>query len=775
MQVFSLKGFLEKHKAVKIPMLQRDYAQGRKSQESTARVFLNVLFNTLRTGQKLHLDFIYGYEENESFIPIDGQQRLTTLWLLYFYCYKRANQLDKMRGLLKKFTYATRTCSKKFCQILITTVDKDFKFDEESPSEMIKNMGGTFGTPEDLQNDPTIKAMLHMLDLIHKQYQKHANIALEHLEHITFSVFNMNMGKSKLGEELYIKMNARGKQLSPYENLKAFIQAKQTIPPNLLENMDNKWSDHFFDGKPKNLNERGLCFLHYANVFFRANKGLMEISNSDLKTDRPIDAYYDPLQEAKNIELLDAVVDVLQEGRKHKLSKPGFFNPSFFGKSELGYKELCYFFALLFFVQQTLEQTMQPQEMVSRQAFLDYFRVCKHLIENHRLDKPYQIGEFFKLFKFISKGCLNIYEFLSKPHSDEVRYTDPKNPKIHTLYPIEKRKAQLILKDRQIEEGCQGWEEILNETSEHAVLCGWVDFLLDFAKDSEEPDLEKFRQYAHITMQIYTNKFLKDDLILFLRTFLCMGDYGFDATKGHGNYFYGNDPFSAGDKNIDIRNKEAVNRLLSGKDNDQQHPYFKDLLDRLLERLPLEPTPLQIAEHMQIITENVVRSADFTQRAWYEQLLIDKEIGEVLFQYLNETKEPYDKARRLKRDRVPQEKKKRTRSKKNGKKLQEGGVYLLHTTRYIKDTAIDFLDYAFYLYCAERCQHDAIGEYCFDKIAQDGPKERFKISSYPVIADSKKCKISFNQQDFIWNQDQDIISFFEETLNEIKKILEILN
>ena len=67
---------------IKIPIIQRDYAQGRNS-DAVARIranFLDVLHDALTTGTLLSLDFVYGEVINETLYPLDGQQRLTTLW-----------------------------------------------------------------------------------------------------------------------------------------------------------------------------------------------------------------------------------------------------------------------------------------------------------------------------------------------------------------------------------------------------------------------------------------------------------------------------------------------------------------------------------------------------------------------------------------------------------------------------------------------------------------------------------------------------------------------
>ena len=83
-------------KRIKIPIIQRDYVQGRKNDEKAREIvekFLDDLFNRIDKGEKFHLDFIYGYQDGDWFIPIDGQQRLTTLYLLHYYFSKKENKI----------------------------------------------------------------------------------------------------------------------------------------------------------------------------------------------------------------------------------------------------------------------------------------------------------------------------------------------------------------------------------------------------------------------------------------------------------------------------------------------------------------------------------------------------------------------------------------------------------------------------------------------------------------------------------------------------------
>ena len=72
-----------------VPIIQRDYAQGRNegSQKALCEDIRNDLVTNLSKAlineEKYLLNYIYGAKISNIFYPIDGQQRLTTLFLLY--------------------------------------------------------------------------------------------------------------------------------------------------------------------------------------------------------------------------------------------------------------------------------------------------------------------------------------------------------------------------------------------------------------------------------------------------------------------------------------------------------------------------------------------------------------------------------------------------------------------------------------------------------------------------------------------------------------------
>ena len=70
-----------------IPIIQRDYAQGRTDADvqRVRKRFLNSLHKAI-SESNITLDFVYGDIDNDGVMtPLDGQQRLTTLFLLHYY------------------------------------------------------------------------------------------------------------------------------------------------------------------------------------------------------------------------------------------------------------------------------------------------------------------------------------------------------------------------------------------------------------------------------------------------------------------------------------------------------------------------------------------------------------------------------------------------------------------------------------------------------------------------------------------------------------------
>ena len=289
-----------------IPMIQRPYAQGRKSQKGIRDNFLMDIFAALENKEvgKLELNFVYGTftgSESGCFELLDGQQRLTTLFLLHWYIAKREQMEDATAALpeyLDKFEYQTRTTSTLFLRKLYNArIAAD-----ELPSRTLRKAAWY---SRSFDKDSTVDSMLRMLDAIHGKYNEAAVKPTYHdLEKLKFYVLELN--GFGLSEELFIKMNARGLQLTPFENFKAdlvgYMKPRYTDPvPMTLSNlersvpcwlnfsslMDGKWTNLFWtrpsDGENSGGKECDMRFFRFVQRFFACKSVLLADTLTDTR------------------------------------------------------------------------------------------------------------------------------------------------------------------------------------------------------------------------------------------------------------------------------------------------------------------------------------------------------------------------------------------------------------------------------------------------------------------------------------------------------------
>jgi hypothetical protein len=282
-KVTSFWKFIQENE-IEIPIIQRDYAQGRQGEENLRKNFLSDLKNALDSdsGETMKLDFVYGTIENDKLNPLDGQQRLTTLWLLHWYIALRAEKLkeDNCKAF-KNFTYETRISSREFCQNLC---DPD-NFNSFEGNDIVGFITRQTWFYSSWKQDPTIQSMLRMLggtkvvdnkreDIVDgieelftetRSFEKYWKKLTSDNAPIVF--YHLPLKGFGLSDDLYIKMNARGKQLTSFENFKAdlvgYIAKQSEYEPkgqeewkNLLEpkngipiKLDTEWTDIFWKNK----------------------------------------------------------------------------------------------------------------------------------------------------------------------------------------------------------------------------------------------------------------------------------------------------------------------------------------------------------------------------------------------------------------------------------------------------------------------------------------------------------------------------------------------
>lgn len=231
---------------IEIPLIQRDYAQGRQGAavEEIRTSFLDVLHSALAGEQAapIGLDFVYGEVKDGTLRPLDGQQRLTTLFLLHWYLAWRAGRLDDDWGW-KRFSYATRPSARLFCERLVTATPAG----ADTPSEWLRDQSWYLYL---WRYDPTIQSMLVMIDAIHERFADvDAEIAWQRLvdpKEPAISFHLLPIDEMGSGEDLYIKMNSRGKPLTEFENFKVHIEETiewSDLASDFSHKVDGAWSD----------------------------------------------------------------------------------------------------------------------------------------------------------------------------------------------------------------------------------------------------------------------------------------------------------------------------------------------------------------------------------------------------------------------------------------------------------------------------------------------------------------------------------------------------
>jgi len=169
--MYTFGELVSKNKIV-IPKIQRDYVQGGDDQQEKRCEFSDVLLEHLAFGTDYHLDFIYGTGDVDwcEFPPLDGQQRLTTIFLIHWVPSQRsgANNIDAE----DYFSYQTRMSSELFCQKLILEhVDFDSFGEGQTISNYIRKESAWYLKQWD--TEPTIRAMLEMIDAVDSALMKY--------------------------------------------------------------------------------------------------------------------------------------------------------------------------------------------------------------------------------------------------------------------------------------------------------------------------------------------------------------------------------------------------------------------------------------------------------------------------------------------------------------------------------------------------------------------------------------------------------------------------
>ena len=541
---------------VEIPIIQRDYAQGRPQAADVRANFLDALRNALRPGgTSLDLDFVYGSVTSDGariLSVLDGQQRLTTLFLLHWYLATREDQLDDFHSrwltpgdARSRFSYATRPSAAEFFQALARSrVALPEGADARPLSAKLLNAKWFFDT---WRQDPTVNSCLVMLDAIHRAFGSEADgmyAALLEQDRVTFHFLNLlDFG---LSDDLYIKMNARGKALTPFENFKAWLVEQAGSEPwasDFALRLDQRWLDFFWDlsgrsgGSPVSAagqEDYGELFLRFFHLqaYFETCLGFPDWHwaadpGSRLWLSRIREARgYVPLRDFETHGVLRApalrgamaVLDFLSDDSGDDATHATLAKAL---APRAGYEEYLQLHAISAFV--CSPDVAGLNDDARALCLRRWRRVATNLVRNSRIDDPAIAVSIVKGLSALAANVSKLYETLAVEPPKQLGFSKEQAAE-------ESRKAALILQD-------PAWEALIEDAESHWYLQGRIGFLLDLATaGTPEVDMARFQRYTTAMRNAVTRDVLDSPKHLLPRALLSLYDY-LPATGG-GNHTF---------------------------------------------------------------------------------------------------------------------------------------------------------------------------------------------------------------------------------------------
>lgn len=524
-----------------IPTIQRDYAQGRKNDPKIAQIrktFLQALVQSLTENQELELDFVYGSLNHKTLELLDGQQRLTTLFLLHCYLVHKnklnIKEIDVVKERLQKFSYQTRTSSKLFIsQLVAKLVEMEWS---GKPSMTIENEAWFLAV---WRKDPTIISILTMLDeldslLASKTADELNKLWVNLSNQSVLNFYLLPMDEFSLTDELYIKMNARGVQLTEFENFKAWLQGFlehkiDTSKANaFFQSIDTTWTDLIWTMSKHWGKSFDASFIHFFKIcllcehqkYLSKNKSVDSTNEDDIESlvsRLRLNLFisqteYMDLFSTEVSNTIDHITALLDFAVVKQKSQNNIFE--ILSKDKPSYEEQANFATAYYFTKyiQNIDQ------------FEDWNRISGWLVKNAKgyynseklmlsvLDALEQLAIHIGHDSVLDKISTlhqhqNIIELCSKTAFE----------KSHIEHEIEK--AKLIIQN-------PAWKELLKKYEEHNYFYGRVDFILDYAKaDDGSICMDKFTYYAEIAAHLFTDEFIKDKEYRLHRCFLSLGNY----------------------------------------------------------------------------------------------------------------------------------------------------------------------------------------------------------------------------------------------------------
>ena len=484
---------------IQVPYYQRDYAQGRIDNgriDNIRKVFVEEMYRAIMgsNNNECHLGLVFGsYDENEKvFIAVDGQQRLTTVFLLHWYVAWRENKLNDYKEKLLNFSWDTRSYSSQFVELLFKIQPSGNVIDS------IKTNSNYFSVWE---NDPTVKGMLTMLEEIEKQYPNDMVLCSQLFSNDCEIKYDILKLEKDSDGKTYLKMNSRGRSLTTFELFKSKFLDK--YKPNFGHKFDNEWLSFmikFCTTSDSKFPDPDIPFMNFINEYTYMQlklKSGSDIANNykeftDAKvkgelTDVPFISFdkYNCAFEGDRLEYFEKSLDWIYQNyeniklidNKIRFSDSRFFIDAIIQDNNPNFTHRAKLFAVFKYAELT------GYNQIDTELYEKWTRVFRNLVANTDIDGS-NIGGICKAINKIDNS--DIYGYLSNGGEISAFTKDQVAEEI--------AKAKQILNEngtlRKYVGSCkksdgsnyQTWEEIIIDAEKYAFFKGAIRFLFQNEK-----------------------------------------------------------------------------------------------------------------------------------------------------------------------------------------------------------------------------------------------------------------------------------------------------
>lgn len=542
---------------IRIPRIQRDYAHGRdeKAAIEVRTTLITELIGALRNetpqndSKQVDLGLIFGAADEDEMTLYDGQQRFTTLFLLHW-CLAWMARDTSVAEDLQRFSYNSRLHSRDFCRALTS---KGLKLEPNNTKPSLRFLDATWFCPI-WRTDPTVAGMLVVLDLMYDRLPKGQQEAAElwgRLKSGQAPCFSwLKLKKEDSNEDLYVKLNSRGRTLTEFEKLKAWLEQQVEDNESLKAiarlnawklKLDNQWLDLFWK-ESDTVHDRTTVMDRAILTFFLGNALNLVIATGDGIDDTLIQRVHDrsfltrddwgriftPDSLPRLLKNLDILVhsdireridqwakdgNLLLFSDKQEIRELHLTRAWISGWTRPTYTDRFLFFGLLRFLIENPPGSSGWNEF----AFHRWMRLVRNLGENSNIASNTLRNTIQSIQVIAPHGLQNLDEWMSKQKIDTVPIGLHKD---QWLDEIEKAKLRLA-------QNCEDTAATLDAAEDQPFLRGQIGFLIVLATSNVGFDLQRFQTYAATMDRYFSEKNgPKNDIrVLLQQALLSIGDY----------------------------------------------------------------------------------------------------------------------------------------------------------------------------------------------------------------------------------------------------------